>query len=91
MLIFCEMWIAGIGRSSHDVYEINVCRVFHVSLSVRLIQLEKRWTYLDEIRNGYYATGGYPKILRYTFISIGNINMADERICEVESTLTPLL
>jgi hypothetical protein len=34
-------------------------------LSVRLIQLENRWTDLDEIWYGSYATGVYSKIVRW--------------------------
>jgi hypothetical protein len=39
-------------RSLHDVHEMNTSRADHVCLSVRMIQLENRWTDLDEIWYG---------------------------------------
>jgi hypothetical protein len=48
-------------RSLHDVHEMNAHRSGH--LSVRMIQLENRWTDLDEIWYGRYATGDYLKIV----------------------------
>jgi hypothetical protein len=55
-------------RSLHDVHETNACRAGHVCLSVRMIQLESRWTDLDEIWYGRHAIGDYPKIVLYNFL-----------------------
>jgi hypothetical protein len=56
-------------------------------LSVRKIQLENHWTDLDNIWYGRYACGSTLK--SYFLISATcNTNMADERTCEVVSTLT---
>jgi hypothetical protein len=38
-----------IMRSLHNVHEMNTYRAGHVCLSIRVIQLENRWTDLDEI------------------------------------------
>jgi hypothetical protein len=51
-----------IVRSLCDVHEINSCRADHVCLfirpsSVRMIQLENRWTDLDKILYERYAIG----------------------------------
>jgi hypothetical protein len=54
--------------SSHDLHEINAYRVAHVCLSVRMVQLENRWTDLDKIWNGRYAAGEYPKIVLFNFL-----------------------
>jgi hypothetical protein len=43
-------------------------RVDHVHLSVRMIQLENRWTDLNEIWYGRYATGDYPKMIFFNFL-----------------------
>lgn len=51
-----------------DLYEINAYRADHVCLSVRIIQIENRWTELDEIKYGCYAIGSYPKILLSNFL-----------------------
>jgi hypothetical protein len=42
-------------RSLHDVHQMNAYMADHVCLSVRMIQLENRWTDLDEIWYGRYA------------------------------------
>jgi hypothetical protein len=55
-------------RSLHDVHEMNAHRAGHVCLSVRMIQLENRWTDLDEIWYGYYAIGDYPEIVLLSFL-----------------------
>jgi hypothetical protein len=47
-------------RSLHNVHEINTHRAGNVCLSVRMIQLENRWTDLDENWYGRYAIGRYP-------------------------------
>jgi hypothetical protein len=61
-----------IMRSSYGVHEVNAYRDAHVylsvCLSVRMIQLENRWTDLDEILYGYYATGFHPKIILLNFL-----------------------
>jgi hypothetical protein len=36
-------------HSLHDVHEVNAYRAVHVCLSICIIQLENRWTDLDEI------------------------------------------
>jgi hypothetical protein len=64
-------------RSLHDVHELNAYRPGLVCLSVRTIKLENRWTDLDEIWYGRYATGNYPKTVQ--FPTIGNTDMADEQ------------
>jgi hypothetical protein len=46
--------------SLHDVHEMNEYKADHVCLSDRMIQLEKRWTNLDNILYGRYAIGDYP-------------------------------
>jgi hypothetical protein len=38
-------------------------------LSVRMIQLENRWTDLDGIWYGRYAIGIYPKIVIFNFLN----------------------
>jgi hypothetical protein len=44
--------------SLHDVHEMNAYSlVMFVCVSVRMIQLENRWTDLDEIWYGRYAIG----------------------------------
>lgn len=48
--------------------EMNANRVGHVCLSVRVIQLEKRWTYLDEIWYWYYSVREYPEIVIFNFL-----------------------
>jgi hypothetical protein len=55
-------------RSLHDVHEMNAKRAGNVCLSVRMIQLENRWTDLDEICYGRYATGDYAKIVLFDFL-----------------------
>jgi hypothetical protein len=50
-------------RSLHDVYEMDAYRAGHVCLSVRMIQLENRWTDFDEILYGRYAIGECMKIV----------------------------
>jgi hypothetical protein len=55
-------------RSLHDAHEMNAQRTDHVCLSVRVIQLEKRWTDLDEIWYGRYAIGAYSKIALFNFL-----------------------
>jgi hypothetical protein len=54
--------------SLHDVYEMNTNRASHVCLSVRMIQLENRWTYLDEIWFGPHVIGDYLKIVLLNFL-----------------------
>jgi hypothetical protein len=44
-------------RSLQDVHEMDAYRGGHVCLSVRMIQLENRWTGLYEIWYGRYAIG----------------------------------
>lgn len=53
-------------------------------MSVCMIQLENRWTDLDEIWYRRYATGAYPKITRFSFLH------SVIPICAVGSTKTPL-
>jgi hypothetical protein len=59
-------------RSLHYVHEIIAYRANHVCLSlrlsVRMIQLENRWTDLDDIWYGSYAIGIYPKIVLFNFL-----------------------
>jgi hypothetical protein len=55
-------------RSLHNVHEMNANRADHVCLSVRMIQLDNLWTDLDEIWNGYYAIGIFPKIVLFNFL-----------------------
>jgi hypothetical protein len=55
-------------RSLLDVREINAYRVGHVCLSVRMTQVENRWTALDEIWYGRYAIGDNPKIVLFSFL-----------------------
>jgi hypothetical protein len=57
-----------IMRSLHDAHEMNAYRAGHVCLSVRMIQLDNRWTDVDEIWYGRYATGDYPKIVLFNFL-----------------------
>jgi hypothetical protein len=61
-------------RYSHDVLEMNAYRAGHVCLSVcpsvRMIQLENRWTDLDEIWYGRYATEDYPKIILFNYLQL---------------------
>jgi hypothetical protein len=54
-----------------------------------MIQLENRWTDLDEIWYGRYVIEDYPKILLYNFLQ-SVIPTAGEQTCEVGSTLAPL-
>jgi hypothetical protein len=51
-------------HSLHDVQEMNTYTTDNVCLSVRTIQLEKRWTDLDGILYGRYVIGGYPELLQ---------------------------
>jgi hypothetical protein len=39
--------VNAVIRSLHDVHEMNAYRASQVRLSVRMNQLENRWTYLD--------------------------------------------
>jgi hypothetical protein len=59
-----------------DMHEINAYWADHVCLSVRMIQLENRWTDLDEIWCGRFAIEGYHKLLLfnniYTILSLHN-------------------
>jgi hypothetical protein len=50
-------------RSLHDMHEMNAFWAGQVCLSVHMIQLEHRWTELDEIWYGRYATGDDPKVV----------------------------
>jgi hypothetical protein len=77
-------------HSLHDVHKANEYRARHVSLSVRMIKLENRWTDLDVIWYGLYATGEYPKILFLNFLQSLIPTWRDEQTCEVGSTLAPL-
>jgi hypothetical protein len=44
-------------RSLHDVHEMNAYKADCACLSVRMIKLENRWMYLDEILYVRCATG----------------------------------
>jgi hypothetical protein len=55
-----------------------------------MIELEIRPTDLDGVRYGRYAIGIYRKTVIFKLISIVNVNMADERTCDVGSNLAPL-
>jgi hypothetical protein len=61
-----EVWIEFLNIimcSLHDVHELNSRRADRVCPSVRMIQLENRWTDLDEIYYGRCAIRVYPKIV----------------------------
>jgi hypothetical protein len=50
-------------RSLHDVKKINAYKAeMYVCPSVRMVELEKRWTDFDEIWCGLYAVGNCPKL-----------------------------
>jgi hypothetical protein len=55
-----------------------------------MIQLENRWTNLDEIWYGRYDIWGILFYRTFQFSTIGNTNMADKQTCEVGLTLAPL-
>jgi hypothetical protein len=52
----------------HDVHEMNAHKADHFYLSVRIIQLDNRWTDLDEIWYGRFAIRDYPKIVLFNFL-----------------------
>jgi hypothetical protein len=54
-----------------------------------MIQLDNRWTDLDEIWYGRYAIGDDPKI-NFNFIQQVIPTWPDEQTCEVGSTPAPL-
>jgi hypothetical protein len=53
-----------------------------IRLSVRMIQLENRWTDVD--KNLVW------NLCAFQFPAVDNTNFADERTCYVRSTLAPL-
>jgi hypothetical protein len=57
-------------HSLHDAHEMNTYKAGHVCLSdhlqVHMIQLENRWTDLDQIWYGRYAVEVYPKIVFFS-------------------------
>jgi hypothetical protein len=55
-------------RSLHDVHEINAKRSGHVCLSVRVIQIENRWSDLYGIWCAWYATTYVSKIVISNFL-----------------------
>jgi hypothetical protein len=55
-------------RSLHVVHEMKAYTADHACLSVRMIQLENRWSGLDEISHGSYAIGVYPKNVLFSFL-----------------------
>jgi hypothetical protein len=67
----------------HDLHGINV--------SVHMIQLQKHWKDLDEVRYLRNVTWIYLKILLLSFLQIFcDTNMVDEQTCSVKSMLAPL-
>jgi hypothetical protein len=56
------------ARSLHTVHEMNTYRTGHVCLHVRMIQLENRWTDLDDIWYERYAIEDYHKIVLHNFL-----------------------
>jgi hypothetical protein len=59
-----------IRPSLQDVHEMNAYRADHVHLSVRTIQLENSRKHLAKIWHGLYANGGYPEIVRFSFLQL---------------------
>jgi hypothetical protein len=55
-----------------------------------MIELENRWTNLNEILYGRYAIRVCPKNRIFKFSTISDTNMAGKQTCEVGSTLAPL-
>jgi hypothetical protein len=49
----------------HDVHKMNAFWADRVCLSVRMFELENRWTDFDGIWYGRYATGGYHKLVLF--------------------------
>jgi hypothetical protein len=61
MVIICSL---------HNVHEMNVYRAGHC-LSVGLHDSTRdRWTDLDEIWYGHYATADYPKFILFNFLQL---------------------
>lgn len=56
----------------HYVHEMNAYVAVHFSLrpSVRMILLKNGWMDLNEIWNGCYPTGDYPKSILFNFIQL---------------------
>jgi hypothetical protein len=55
-------------RSMHYVHKINLYMAGYICLSVHMIQLDNRWTDLDEIWYGRYTIGIYPKIVLFNLL-----------------------
>jgi hypothetical protein len=55
-----------------------------------MIQLENRWTGLNEIWQGCYTIGDHREIALFNFPTIYNTNMANEQTSEVGPTPAPL-
>jgi hypothetical protein len=50
-------------RSLHDVPEVVSQRTGYLCLSVRMFQLQNRWTDSDAFRHGHYAIESYPNLV----------------------------
>jgi hypothetical protein len=73
--------VSIIMRSLQDVYDMNAYMAGQFCLSVcpsvRMIQLENRWTDLDEVWYGLYAIGLYSKMVLAHWIGQDSLGVAD--------------
>jgi hypothetical protein len=57
-----------IMRSLHEVHVEYALWSCHIRLSVRMIQLEKHWTFMDENRYRCWAIGDHPTIMLFNIL-----------------------
>jgi hypothetical protein len=78
-ILFSEKVIISVFRCSSRPQGERRTPYGLICLSVRMIQLENRCPGLGEIWYELYAVRGYCKVVFFSFDTLGNANLADER------------